>query len=735
MSAAARNADAILRASRSGARRRCVAIVAAFALPWLCGLAALAWRSGWATWSLALCALALATTVALAWRAARTVDARWLARRLDARRADMEDSAALLFRNSGTPPATDTPLQRLQRERLRRRLETTPLADLRDRWPLRALATSCAIALALLAAVALWPAPRVAIEGAAPTVASGKPGAPALPRLLSTRLEIRPPAYTSLPARAQTALDAKVPEAATLRWTLRFAPQPTAATLAFHDGRRVALRREGDAWTGSLRLEKSALYRIELPTPLPKPQAALHRIDVVADAPPVLRALAPDRNLSLRAEGQRAWSLRFEADDDHGLAANARLEVVQTQGGGENITTRQRTLTIAGQGGRRHRRYAHVLDLGALGLSAGDDLIVRLVVSDNRSPRAQQTASPSFILRWPPEAAAESSGMEGLVRTTMPAYLRSQRQVIIDAEALLKDRPKLQSERFTKRSNELGGDQQALRLRYGLFLGEESEGAPAAPPNDLPTNDLPTNDAEDTRQAQAPASHDEHDAGAPPKPPAGFGEAGDIVAEYGHVHDQPEAATLLDPETKELLRAALGQMWQSELHLRQGDPAAALPFAYKALGFIKQVQQAERIYLARTGIEIPPIDEGRRLGGDRAGLASRRDVLAAATPPDQAPMAAWQALQETPDARAATPDYAALERWARSPEAHVADPLALFAAIDAARGDPGCAPCRARLRAALWPLLPEPPAGAAPRTRADAVGAAYLDALDDGGAR
>ncbi|GAE58256.1 hypothetical protein XPN_0162, partial [Xanthomonas arboricola pv. pruni MAFF 301427] len=90
-----------------------------------------------------------------------------------------------------------------------------------------------------------------------------------------------------------------------------------------------------------------------------------------------------------------------------------------------------------------------------------------------------------------------------------------------------------------------------------------------------------------------------------------------MLSEFGHTHDHAEAATLLDPQTRALLRAALDQMWQSEGELRQGHPERALPFANKALGFIKQVQQAERIYLARVGTQLPPIDPGRRLSGDR----------------------------------------------------------------------------------------------------------------------
>ena len=737
-------------------------------VPWLGVLVVLAWRCDWNAWVLSLLALASAATLWFAWRSAQAIDARWLARRLDALRPDMEDSAALLFSGDGILEEPSSPrkrgpsvlglsesksldprfrgddgqgslgpLQQLQRARLRQRLEAGPLPDLREPWRPGALLASVLAALLAVTAIVLWPTPRAPIvDGITPSIIV--PGKAATPRLVDQRLDIQPPAYTGLPTRQQPALDAKVPAGTTLQWTLRFAPMPESAELVFHDGRHLPLRRNGDTWTARTRIDKSTLYRLVLPTPLPAQQAALHRIDAVADTPPVLRALQPDRNLSVRSDGQRSWALVFEADDDHGLASGARLELIQTQGGGENITTRQRTITIAGRGNAKHKRYAHTLDLASLGLVAGDDLIVRLDVADNRSPRPQHTRSPSFILRWPPEQATESTGMEGLVKQALPAYLRSQRQIIIDAEALLKQKRRLDAAVFVKRSDDLGVDQRLLRLRYGQFLGEESDGAPQ-----LPTNDLPTNDADESRdadhdahattqpaaQAENHADHDEH-ASAPGAPPAKFGEAGAVVAEYGHVHDLPEAATLLDPETKKLLRAALDQMWQSEQHLRQGNPDTALPFAYKALGFIKQVQQADRIYLARTGSELPPIDESRRLGGDRAGLGDRRDVLPDAEPVDPVPAAAWRALQDAPGKDRKAPDYDALERWARAHDTQASDPLALFAAIDAARRDPSCAGCREQLRRALWPMLPRPTPTPIERERADKAGRAYLDALD-----
>ena len=158
----------------------------------------------------------------------------------------------------------------------------------------------------------------------------------------------------------------------------------------------------------------------------------------------------------------------------------ASLTITLAQGNGENIKFKEQTLALAGENSMRrmpgrHQRYRHRLDLAALGIAKGDDVIVRLAVSDNREPKANTTKSASFILRWPPENASDSVGMEGLVEKTMPAYFRSQRQIIIDTETLIADQPKLEDDAVLARSDGIGVDQKILRLRYGQFLGEESE--------------------------------------------------------------------------------------------------------------------------------------------------------------------------------------------------------------------------------------------------------------------
>jgi hypothetical protein len=181
------------------------------------------------------------------------------------------------------------------------------------------------------------------------------------------------------------------------------------------------------------------------------------------------------------------------------------------------------------------------------------------------------------------------------------------------------------------------------------------------------------------------------------------------------------------------LKQALDQMWQSELQLRQGQPDRALPFAYKALGFVKQVQQSQRIYLARVGPELPPIDASRRLSGKREGIASRPAALQAATPADAGLESLWQALALPAGTPPPALPFAALDGWLRAHPTRAQDPLALQAALDSVRHTPACKPCREDLQRQLWPLLQTPPAAPLRRTAASAQGRRYLDALHSKG--
>ncbi|MEQ8036269.1 hypothetical protein [Xanthomonas sp. WHRI 6106] len=736
------------------ARRRQAAGVLLFGLPLAAVPAALAWRAGAPAAVIPLLLLGLLAVLGVAALEARRLDQAWLIRRLD-RETDLEDSSDLLF----APLTQLGPLQALQRQRLEQRLRSSP-RDLRPAWPWRRLWPWSTVGVLACAALLLWPPPATQRTPPADRMAAARAGSGA-PTLRQAQLRSSPPAYTGLPATRLPGLDARVPAGTRLDWQLQVSPAPRSVALRLSDGRLIPLARQGGSghWHGHWIAERPSLYRILIDNAPADRQ--LHRLDVLPDRPPQVRVLAPEQSLVLWTPANGAWALRFEASDDYAVAASAELRLTLAQGSGENITFTTQRRALTGSGPATRRSFATTLQPQALGMAAGDDLIAQLIVHDTRQPGPQEGRSASVILRWPPPEQTMATSLEASVKQTLPAYFRSQRQIIIDAEALLKEQPRLDAATFLKRSDAIGVDQRLLRLRYGQFLGEESEGAPQGPPtadapptSDAPADDLPTADAPSAPAAAADthahAGHDhaDHDKASAAEPGAAalddhdhdhggsngrperssFGQAENVLAEYGHTHDHAEAATLLDPQTRALLRAALDQMWQSEGELRQGHPERALPFANKALGFIKQVQQAERIYLARVGTQLPPIDPSRRMSGKRDGIGPGPDALDARTRPDPQPMALWQALGEA----APMHDAAALDafaRWLAAHERQLDAPLDLAAAVETLRATPDCARCRQHLRALLWPVLVRPPAAVQPRAAPDAGGQRYLDAL------
>ena len=665
-------------------------------LPWVALAGYVAYRVGGAMPGVLALAVALVLLAIVLLRRWRAIDRAWLIRALDRHDTNLQDSGDLLFADA----AGLKPLEALQQARVHRRLQQSQ-PDLREPMPWSPLWLGALAALACAAALWFWPSTPPRVE---PIIDAAPPDAmqAAQVQSLQANLDIVPPQYTGLPSRRLDVLEGEVAQGSELAWDLHFDIAPSAARLRFVDGSTLELVSDGGRWHGKRQLETSTLYRIEIDGAPVLSERAPYRIDVIPDLAPKIVVLQPERTLTVLDAATPRWSLVFEASDDYALGP-AQLELTLAQGSGEQVTVSERRVALRGQGDERNQRFEHRVDLAALGFAQGDDLIARLDVRDRRQPAPNITRSASFILRWPALQGGEGSGVEGLVQQAMPAYFRSQRQIIIDTEALIAEWPTLDADTAMSRSDTIGVDQRILRLRYGQFLGEESE----------------------TESEESPTGEhgDEHaDAG-----PSRAGNAGDLMAAAGHLHDLPEAATLLDPDTKKLLRSALDEMWQAERELRTGKPVTALPYEKRALEFIKRVQQADRIYLARVGLDLPQLDASRRLSGERPRSVSRTDPLTERVVSD-VPAQAWLALRAQPH----SPDEVLLDTltsWLRDAPEGIDDPLALLTEIDGLRRDSDCGACRERLARQLWPALSPPAAAPLLRPRPDTIGNAYLDAL------
>jgi hypothetical protein len=333
-----------------------------------------------------------------------------------------------------------------------------------------------------------------------------------------------------------------------------------------------------------------------------------YKLEIIKDEAPVITITSPEQRTEIAPGQNLLVNLQAVAEDDYALT-HAQIIATLARGSGEAVKFREDTLALDNLQKESLRRWSlnETLDLKNLGMTPGDELYFFVEVSDNRAPENNRSRSETFFILLQDTARVQLAASAGLAINPLPEYFRSQRQIIIDTEKLIKEKHQIGAMTFKNRSNNLGIDQQALRLRYGEFLGEESNSGV-------------------NRAVEYGAEADEHDKpDLKPKTEKENATLMSAVEQFMHDHDAEENATKLAQSVKTMLRAALAEMWEAELHLRTYQPEAALPYEYRALMLLKEVQQQSRVYVQRAGFEPTPIKvDEKRLSGDLSKINSRR---------------------------------------------------------------------------------------------------------------
>jgi len=568
-------------------------------------------------------------------------------------------------------------------------------------------------------------------------------------RLDRVRLLVAPPAYTRLASSVPASASFSCPAGSAVRWRVHASQVVAPGPVLEMGGRRVGLAPvagQPGEYEATQTLAASVLYRLRYAGQVSDDYA----IEVRPDQAPTVRIQTPGPYTLIAAIGTRPEvAMQATLRDDYGLS-RAELVITVAQGQGEAVKFKEvRRDLSAGLGGQpTQQALSHLLSLPKLGLTYGDELYFYLTARDNHG---QSARSDTYLVQWQDTAAATSALDVGMGVNTAPAYFRSERQIIIDTEKLIAEKPKLTAAEFTNRANALGFDQQSLRLRYGKFLGEEAEkglGVTAGPPtadDASPTADAasPTADAA-TPPAATAADHDDHDhdhATPPGRPASPTAETDALMDPYIHKHDDAETADFLEPTVKAKLHAVLDEMWAAELRLRTGQPAAARPFEYRALRLLKQVQQQTRAYVRKAGFVQPPLPEATvRLTGELKGAAAphrHESVPAPATQPAVRAALRWLAAAQAgqpgrpADAAQLEAAGAALSQLAlQKPGAYLPALRALRQLATEVRGrQPLCAPCLPAAQRALTDLLPAPTPTAAPAPAPDRLARRYFEAL------
>ncbi len=414
-----------------------------------------------------------------------------------------------------------------------------------------------------------------------------------LPQIIETNITVTPPNYTGMSTASQQRFNLSFPEGSTIKWQVKTSAE--AKTIQFIFNNKEVINLKADDETGrSFYLNKkfkiSGFYQVKINDQL----SELYQLNAVKDLPVNIKIINPNPQTVIDFGMPKSVSLDAVFEDDYGVKS-AIINATIATGKGEAVKFTDKKLAFSGSFGNKYHRKKQLINLKALGMQPGSELYFYINAYDNSGKETR-----SDVLYVSIADTAELMSMSGMASgiNLVPEYFRSQRQIIIDTEKLLKEKSTLSKEDFENRSNNLGIDQKLLRLRYGKFLGEESESESG--PHE---HDEHEGEDHDAAEEQAEAARD-------------FGNADKIMDSYAHKHDIAEDATFFEPELKAQLKATLTEMWKAELQLRTFKTQDALPFEYKALRLLKDLQQKSRVYVAKTSVKTPTLKEDKRLTGE-----------------------------------------------------------------------------------------------------------------------
>jgi hypothetical protein len=536
------------------------------------------------------------------------------------RRPEMEHSAELLLNTPEELPL----LARLQRQKVTAWLEKQDVtAILSNKWRKRLVWLGASVVLSVLI-VAI---PEKPLELSR---SSELPLEAVAPQLIIEKIEvhIEPPRYTLKPKRVQASLNILAEENATVRWTLKLNRECKQVSMATLSGDTVRFKQESEyIYRAERKATQSQVYEVLLDDWT----SEFATMDVQKDLPPVVSVLSPTSRTEFSSPDSARLFIKVAVSDDY-KTRKVNLVLTSAKGKGEAVKFKSDTLQLRTTAtfGNAIEHYQITLNLKNDSLTYGDECYFFVEAYDNCEPKHNSTRSETYFVKILDTLQVVQSESIAMPVLRLPTYFRSQRQIIIDTEKLIAEKKALESSQVRMKSENLGVDQKVLRLRYGKFLGEELAMSIGETENERlaktmrDTASHPIVKLQKQAAARVPKVDDGHNHDEQSQPALST----DALAEpYMHRHDLEESATFFSEPIKKKLKATLAEMWEAEKFLRLSEPERALPYEYKALQLLKELQQEARVYVEKSGFEPTPIDEAQlRLTGENAKIKSIRQV-------------------------------------------------------------------------------------------------------------
>lgn len=398
----------------------------------------------------------------------------------------------------------------------------------------------------------------------------GRAGAgPAGSRLEGIEVRINPPGYTGQRAtvlRDPSSVAALTGSAITVRGRgpvsgLTAATSGPLAISAFDGGWSVSLTMPANP--AALRLTDRDYEKIIVLAP-------------TADAAPKIVLSSPVHDTALRAP-RLVVQLSATATDDVGLG-EGHFEYMITTGSGEIFSARTVNTPVVRFGGSRSGSMTATLDLATLKLVEGDIVSMRAIAQDNNNLSGPGVAtSDTRTIRIVRASEYDSLAIEAAAPPPLDSSVVSQRMLVLMAEKLVKDQPRLARAELVKRSTDIGELEDRIRRRVREILA----------------------DGEETPIQEHPDS---------------------MAATVEQMEGTEEPINGGDPD----LKTAYNALWEAIRALRIAEPSNALPPMRVALKSLDRARLANRVYLRGTPPRIIVDLKRVRLSGKEKGSSNTR---------------------------------------------------------------------------------------------------------------
>lgn len=550
-----------------------------------------------------------------------------------------------------------------------------------------------------------------------------------LANILSAQLAVVAPEYAlgkaGYLAHQLQPLDAQVLAGSKVSWRFDFSISDAQYTLKFNADDSVKLVQTADGlFTASKVIQRACVYQV---LDAKQRVIAVHTISVTPDYPPKITYITPQATITeiQTADDATKPLINTQAliSDDFGLS---KIEIVASvaKGSGESVKFRDSVFSfdsVTTNNKEGQQIYSKSWDLIELGMAPGDELYFSIRAWDNRQPERQLTRSSSKIVRWLDEDV-ETVFSEGTLVNNMPAYFKSQRQIIIDTKSLIEERRALSDAEFTHSSQDLGIAQADLKHKYGQFVGDEVSGITRSMEDGGSKERITTEEHTDHDDGDEAGDHEGHDAHEQQDTNDKSGYQS-MLEQFGHAHGETDIAIFktqvpIEQNPRVMMKRAIGYMWQAENQLLLNRPQDALPHEEQALLWLNRAKKAERIYVKRLGFEPPPVSEKRRYQGKLDDIKNKKHNIPTVQNENEAQTLALMLTLLNDPLRSPLPfnedeikilqDTDALLQKKLMNDPTVIHALALLAQIQSAnkRYPPTCELCAQQLQEQLWQFLP-----------------------------